>query len=103
MDASGQYPRGFHPCSPNIKPDFSGWASPKYTRTARPPIYCLIDFGHARRFEPGEEPGFPDTVETDLTVPEYFDFTQIVNPFFVGAYCVGNMIKYEFLDVSTHF
>ncbi|KAJ2932576.1 hypothetical protein H1R20_g4537, partial [Candolleomyces eurysporus] len=98
MDAEGQFPSGFHPSNPAMKSDYSGSASAKFTRTEKPPIYYLIDFGLARRFEPGEEPGFSDEVGTDLTVPEYLDSTQPVNPFFVDVYCVGNMIKYEFLD-----
>ncbi|RXW11613.1 hypothetical protein EST38_g14242 [Candolleomyces aberdarensis] len=98
MDASGLYPTGFHPTRPDKKTDYSGYSSPKYSRTEKPPKYYMIDFGLAKKFNEGD-PILPTARPgTDRSVPEYYDKTKPINPFFVDVYCVGNMIKTEFLD-----
>ena len=99
MDARDMYPRGFHPVDQDIKADYSAAVSSKYTRTEKPPKYYLLDYGLSRRFAEGEEPEPLDTVGTDTTVPEYTNELPI-DPFFVDVYCVGNMIRHEFLDVG---
>ncbi|RXW18394.1 hypothetical protein EST38_g7463 [Candolleomyces aberdarensis] len=99
MDARDMYPHGFHPVDQDIKADYSTGVSNKYTRTEKPPKYYLLDYGLSRRFAEGEEPEPLDTVGTDTTVPEYTNEFPI-DPFFVDVYCVGNMIRQDFLDVS---
>jgi hypothetical protein len=101
MDASGLYPTGFHPISPEDKPDFSGPAIPKFSRTEKAPKYYLIDFGLSKKFEEGEPPRPTSKPGTDRSLPEYEDETKPINPFFVDVYCTGNLIRREFLDVSS--
>ncbi|RXW18388.1 hypothetical protein EST38_g7465 [Candolleomyces aberdarensis] len=98
MDASGLYPGGFHPIRIERRPDFSGYSKAKYSRTEKPPKYYLIDFGLSKRYEEGEAPIPTEKPGTDRSVPEYLDVSKTVNPFFVDVYCVGNMIRQEFLD-----
>ena len=100
MDASELYSGGFHPIRPRMNADFSGYADRKYSRTERPPKYYIIDFGLSKRFEEDELVRALERVGTDLTVPEYHNDAR-VEPFRVDVYCVGNMIRKEFLDVRT--
>ncbi|TEB23476.1 hypothetical protein FA13DRAFT_1694317 [Coprinellus micaceus] len=98
MDASEMYPEGFHPVVKDNKLDWSGEVEPQGTRTEKPPKYYLLDFGLARQYEE-DQPHHVWGPGTDTSVPEF----QTGNPhpidsFAVDVYCVGNMIRTEFLD-----
>ncbi|KAJ2915958.1 hypothetical protein MD484_g4421, partial [Candolleomyces efflorescens] len=97
MDGKEMYPQDFHPVQHQMKKDYSGLVKNKYSRTEKAPKYYILDFGLSRRFELDEEPEALDTVGTDTTVPEYRNEYPI-DPFFVDVYCVGNMLRQEFLD-----
>ncbi|KAF6751414.1 kinase-like domain-containing protein [Ephemerocybe angulata] len=97
MDASGMYPQGFHPINNLRSVDFEHWIPHKYTRTEKPPRYYIIDFGLSKHIEEGESP-LPMRAGTDITAPEYLDKSKTVNAFYIDVYCVGNMIRQEFLD-----
>ncbi|KAF6751423.1 kinase-like domain-containing protein [Ephemerocybe angulata] len=96
MDASDLYPKGFHPIEHDMAPDYRGPVSAKYTRTEKPPQYYLIDFGLSRRLDTNDDE--PYRPGTDVSLPEYEDLTKPIDAYLVDVYCVGNMIKYEFLD-----
>ncbi|KAJ2936004.1 hypothetical protein H1R20_g1089, partial [Candolleomyces eurysporus] len=98
MDASGLYPGGFHPIRIEKNPDLSNHSKAQYSRTEKPPKYYLIDFGLSKRYEENEPPIPTDKPGTDRSPPEYLDESKPINPFFVDVYCVGNMIRQEFLD-----
>jgi hypothetical protein len=102
MDASEMYPEGFHPVVKDNKLDWSGEVEPQGTRTEKPPKYYLLDFGLARQYEE-DQPHHVWGPGTDTSVPEF----QTGNPhpidsFAVDVYCVGNMIRTEFLDVGLY-
>lgn len=105
MDAGKLYIDPFHPEYPVMKRDFSGFARFK-TRTERPPKYYFIDFGLSRRYDasvvnPLEYP----VLGGDKQVPEFQDSgrDRLYNPFPTDVFYIGNVIKQDFLDVSSIF
>jgi hypothetical protein len=101
MEASGMFPRGFHPLMQNRDPGFAHWA--KYlTRTQRPPKYYFVDFGIARRYDPANGPPLELPIEGgDRTVPEFQTSNDACDPFPTDVYYLGNLIRQEFLEVIS--
>lgn len=100
MDASEMYPEGFHPVVKDNKLDWSGEVEPQGTRTEKPPKYYLLDFGLARQYEE-DQPHEVWGPGTDTSVPEFqTGNAHPIDSFAVDVYCVGNMIRTEFLDVG---
>ncbi|KAK0435676.1 hypothetical protein EV421DRAFT_1716548, partial [Armillaria borealis] len=103
MDPQKMYPKGFIPERPYMKADRSGLVSSSRTRTACWPRYYLIDFGHARRYDPAD--GIPHEriiLGGDRTAPEHCkpDASFACNPFPTDIYYLGNMLREYFLDVG---
>lgn len=98
MEASGMFPRGFHPLMQNQDPSFTGLA--KYlTRTQHSPRYYFVDFGIARRYDPVNGPPLELPIEGgDRTVPEFQARNGPCNPFPTDVYYLGNLIRQEFLE-----
>ncbi len=96
LDPSGMYPKGYHPIELNRSQDFKRRAE-RYTRTARPPRYYLIDFGLSRRYSSR------DTLDQllrlgDRSTPEHRHGGQY-NPFFTDIYYLGNLVREHFILV----
>ena len=99
MDASGMYPRGFHPRLQNRNPEFTGPAK-HLTRTQHPPKYYFVDFGIARRYDPANGPPLELPIEGgDKSVPEFQASNGPCDPFPTNVYYLGNFIRREFLEV----
>lgn len=105
LDPTKMYPKGFNPERPYMKVDRSGHVSPSCTRTACWPRYYLIDFGHARRYDPAD--GIPNEAIIrggDKTAPEHChpDPSLACNPFPTDIYYLGNLLREYFLDTKEH-
>lgn len=103
MDASALFIDAFHPVSPFMKRDFSGYARYK-TRTERPVKYYFIDFGLSRRYErsiphPLEEPIWGG----DKEVPEFQSSDEPRDPFPTDVFYIGNAIRKDFVDSKDGF
>ncbi len=104
MDPTKMYPEGYIPERPYMKVDCSGHVSPSCTRTACWPRYYLIDFGHARRYDPADGiPSEPILRGADRTAPEHSKPVAPFecNPFPTDIYYLGNMLREYFLDVGA--
>jgi hypothetical protein len=98
--ASGMYPNGFHPMKNNRNKNFKGTAK-AYTRTQRPPVYYLIDFGLSRQYislDVTDEP----LRGGDKSAPEHRSKRRC-NPFQTDIYYIGNLVRHEFMEVRTDF
>ena len=99
MDPEKLYLDAFHPCSPLMKRDFSGYARYK-TRTERPPRYFMIDFGLSRRYDPSiAQPLEVPIWGADKEVPEFQNSNAPCNPFPTDVFYIGNTIKKDFVEV----
>ena len=100
MDPSPMYPDMYHPQTSVKKRDASGRAK-YYSRTVRPVTYYITDFGLSRHY-PAENSN-PLEVPIwggDRTVPEFVkDIHSPWNPFYADIYCMGNLIREDFLAV----
>ena len=73
----------------------------QHTCTECPTRFYIIDFGLSRTFSPGEDLVAPVSYGGDKSVPEYKDPSRAVsNPFAIDVYCLGNLIREWFMDVS---
>ncbi|KIJ18440.1 hypothetical protein PAXINDRAFT_167041 [Paxillus involutus ATCC 200175] len=102
MDTS-VYVDAFHPATPIMKRDFSGYARFR-TRTQRPPRYFLIDFGLSRRYDhsiakPLEVPIWG----ADKEVPEFQNSNDPCDPFATDVFYIGNAIRNYFVDLNHGF
>ena len=104
FDPSGMYPKGYHPIKLNRSQDFKRRAE-RYTRTARPPRYYLIDFGLSRQYSSR------NTLDQllrlgDMSTPEHKQGGRY-NPFCTDIYYLGNLVREHFLlvrlDLSSAF
>jgi hypothetical protein len=100
FDASKMYPNGFHPVKINRNRNFQGTAK-AYTRTQRPPIYYLIDFGLSRQYASREVTDEP-LRGGDKSAPEHRSRRRC-NPFQTDIYYLGNLVRHEFIEVSPAF
>src|SRR5258707_2682146 len=96
--ASGMYPNGFHPIKNNRNRNFKRTAK-AYSRTQRPPVYYLIDFGLSRHYISRDV-----TDESlrggDKSAPEHRSKRRC-NPFQTDIYYIGNVVRHEFMEVRT--
>ena len=103
MDARDMYPVMYHPQHPYKRLDFKRDAK-YYSRTRRPVKYYWIDFGLSSRYTGNDE---TEPLEVpiwggDRTVPEFQGNDPTPrNPFPTDVYCLGNIIREEFIQVVT--
>ncbi|KAG8214204.1 kinase-like domain-containing protein [Butyriboletus roseoflavus] len=98
MDPTKLYLDAFHPVSPLMKRDFSGYARYK-TRTERPPKYFFIDFGLSRRYDPSVATPMEDPIwGADKEVPEFQNSNAPCDPFPTDVFYIGNAIKKDFVE-----
>ncbi|EIN05741.1 hypothetical protein PUNSTDRAFT_54638 [Punctularia strigosozonata HHB-11173 SS5] len=103
LDSRRMYPQGFHPRRKNRTRDLRGRAK-HYTRTSRPPRYCLIDFGLSRRYRAEDtNPMEPLIPGGDKTLPETRNRITPCNPFANDVYYVGNWVRQSFLEGMRGF
>ncbi|KAL4244332.1 hypothetical protein ABKN59_010147 [Abortiporus biennis] len=99
LDPKSMYPNLFHPAAVNW--DIKATSRAKYhSRTSRPPKYYFIDFGISERFNPDNGP--PRTLAIrggDPTAPELQNPMGPVDPFPTDVYYLGNMIRYDFINI----
>ncbi|KAI0274583.1 hypothetical protein BGY98DRAFT_1188455 [Russula aff. rugulosa BPL654] len=93
--ASGMYPNGFHPTKNNRNKNFKDTAK-AYTRTLRPPIYYLIDFGLSRHYISRDVTDEP-LRGGDKSAPEHRSKRRC-NPFQTDIYYIGNLVRHEFME-----
>ena len=98
LGASGMYPNGFHPIKNNRNRNFKGTAK-AYTRTQRPPVYYLIDFGLSRQYISRDVTDEP-LRGGDKSAPEH-RLKGRCNPFQTDIYYIGNLVRHEFMEVRT--
>ena len=102
MDPKAMFPQGYHPQTIQMRPDVKGRAK-YYTRTARPTKYYLVDFGLSRQYAPDDKnPREHPIWGGDKTVPEFQHSDEAQDPFPTDVYCLGNVLRQEFLQVQTH-
>ena len=94
--ASKMYPNGFHPVKINRNRNFKGTAK-AYTRTQRPPVYYLIDFGLSRQYTSRNVTDEP-LRGGDKSAPEH-RLRRRCNPFQTDIYYIGNLVRREFIEV----
>jgi hypothetical protein len=97
FDASEMYPKGYHPVQLNRNLNFKGQAK-RYTRTARPPRYYLIDFGLSRRYSSRNALDAP-LRGGDKSAPEHRHGVRC-NPFRTDIYYLGNLVREHFIMVK---
>ena len=90
-----------HPFWHGMRRDFIGRAPKPMSRTIRPTKYYLIDFGLSHDFTGADGPhllegpygGYRNVPEHQGSEPPPCD------PFPVDVFCIGNLIKEDYLDV----
>ena len=96
------YPNGYHPIQLDRSPKAKEQAK-RYTRTARPPRYYLIDFGLSRQYSSRNALDEP-LRGSDESAPEHRHGGPC-NPFRTDIYYLGNLIREHFmlvrLDLSS--
>jgi len=103
MDATPLYLEPYHPVRINNKRDWSGPAR-HYTRTQRPVKYYLIDFGLSRQYAPEDKAPLEDIIiGGDKSVPEFQNPVEPCNPYNTDVYCMGNMVRTEFMQKMYGF
>ncbi len=103
MDPKPLYPIMYHPADDDMKQDFSGRVK-HLTRTAHPVKYYWIDFGLSRKYDPdGPPPLETDFISGDKTIPEFQGQDKAYDPFPVDVYCAANIIRKDFLQVTSVF
>jgi hypothetical protein len=100
FDASKMYPKGFHPVQINRNRNFNG-AAKAYTRTQRPPVYYLIDFGLSRQYASRDVTDLP-LRGGDKSAPEH-QLRRLCNPFQTDIYYIGNLVRDQFMKVCPAF
>lgn len=102
MDPRPTFPEMFHPGDMSKSRDFKSSAK-FYTRTSRPTKYIFIDFGLSIRYKPGQERKALPLRGGDKTVPEFQGDGLFApyDPFPVDVYYLGNLIREQFLRVSS--
>ncbi|KAJ7782463.1 hypothetical protein DFH07DRAFT_764611 [Mycena maculata] len=100
------YPNGFHPVYQDSRADRIYRRAKYYTRTQRPVKYYFIDFGISVKFELGEDTlaypiGGGDHSAPEIPEDYLFRPPTRLNPFPTDIYYLGNVIRTEFLDVSS--
>lgn len=100
MDPLPLYSECPHPTRPHRSYDFNRTVK-KYTRTDHPTRYYYIDFGLSAKFNPGEETISPINIGGDKSLPEYENPLGMYNPFKADIYTLGNLIREDFMDVSS--
>ncbi len=103
-DPRPMFPEPYHPMSTLQSLDLQRDVF-YYTRTRRPCKYYWTDFGLSRRYEPDNTNPVEEIIfGGDRTVPEFKDqnaFTH--NPFHSDVYCLGNLVKEDFLQVCSSY
>ncbi|KAN0116072.1 Protein kinase-like domain containing protein [Russula decolorans] len=94
FDASGMYPKGYHPIQLNRSLKVKEQAK-RYTRTARPPRYYLIDFSLSRQYSSRNALDEP-LRGGDKSAPEHRHGGRC-NPFRTDIYYLGNLIREHFI------
>lgn len=101
MDAGPLYPTSWHPAKINRNRNFKGQAKHS-NRTAKPVKYYFIDFGNSRQYRPEERPPMePIMLGGDKSPPEHNMGLRSCDPFPTDVYYLGNLIREEFLAVSS--
>lgn len=99
------YSKLWHPSAPLYNRKFTG-GSKHYSRTERPIKYFYIDFGLSRKYEPTDEsPRELPVFGGDKSVPEFQrdGYEVPADPFRTDIYCLGNLIRLTFLNVSFRY
>ncbi|KAF8519873.1 kinase-like domain-containing protein [Hysterangium stoloniferum] len=101
MDASEMYPKGYHPVRLSKSKDLRHYAT-HYTRTERPPMYYLLDFGLSHHY-PEIRLDIP-VRGGDKSVPEFQGegHKTPYDPFPVDVYYLGNIIFEKFLSTYSN-
>jgi hypothetical protein len=103
MDASSLYTSSWHAVKTGRTPDLKKNA-PHYTRTQCPVRYYLIDLGISRRYTSREDAAHePIIMGGDKSPPEHQGDAYECDPFPTDVYFMGNMIRQNFLQVSSPF
>jgi hypothetical protein len=95
FDAPRMYPSGFHRVKIDRNRNFQDTAE-TYTRTQRPPIYYLVDFGLSRQYASRDALDEP-VRGGDKSAPEHRSQGRC-NPFQTDIYYIGNLVRQEFMQ-----
>lgn len=105
MDATRMFPRGFHPVRDSFLPHDMSTLAPVVSRLYVGVKYYFVDYRISSYFPEGTErqlvlglaSKFPGH---DQDVPELSDEVPY-DPFKVDIFTIGNLLRREFVDVST--
>ena len=101
MDASGLYPKGFHPVVKIMSPDVSRVAKVVARRDTRRPVkYYFIDFGISSFVAPEPPRLVLGAACIDRLVPELSSSVPY-DPFKVDVFILGHVFKDMILQVSA--
>jgi len=100
MDPRPTFPEMFHPRLLGYTRNFKRGAK-HYTRTSRPTMYYLIDFGLSRQYDPEDDPPLELPIwGGDRSVPEFNKSDEACDPFPTDIYYLGNVIRKQFLQTT---
>ena len=103
MESNEMFPKGFHPRSPSMLPDFSGFAVYDRRRLVPNLKYRFIDFGISSLFDSYEaREKVHGRFCQDRTVPELARQGPY-DPFKVDIYTLGNVFKETLVEVRFLF
>jgi hypothetical protein len=101
LDPSGLFPVPFHPVLTDRTRDIRSKVRP-LARSDITVKYYWIDFGIACKYRPEDCPPLEKVVKgADKSPPEHKDKQGRYNPFFTDVYYVGNLVRKNFLEVSS--
>jgi hypothetical protein len=98
FDVPRMDPNGFHRVKIDRNRNFQDTAE-TYSRTQRPPIYYLVDFGLSRQYASRDALDEP-VRGGDKSAPEHRSQGRC-NPFQTDIYYIGNLVRQEFMEVRS--
>ena len=100
MDPAPLFSELPHPVRQHKSYDFKRRVTQR-TRTSHPTKYYYIDFGLSLLCHPPDaSPLIRVSIGGDKTVPEYEDPDVLRDPYKIDVYCLGNLLRDQFLGVS---
>ena len=100
MDPAPLFSELPHPVHPHKSYDFKRRVT-QFTRTSHPTRYFYIDFGLSVLCRPRDaSPLIRVSFGGDKTVPEYEHPGILRDPYKIDVYCLGNLLRNQFLGVS---
>lgn len=103
-DPSYIFPEGYHPIMTQMSRDLRRRAK-HHSRTEFPPRYYITNFSYAKLYDRSEGILDHPVFASDTSIPEYggLEYNNKHDPFAADVYMFGNMLRREFLEVSSKY